>query len=63
MRRIDLCIGLSATIVRLRSAGAITTIDLTFRETSDHSILEGFPTIQVFSKLPTEVFGRHVIQA
>jgi hypothetical protein len=36
---------------------------VTCRETSDHSILEGFPTIQVFSKLPTEVLGRHVVQA
>jgi len=36
---------------------------LTCRETSDHSILEGFPTVQVFSILPTEVFGRHVVQA
>jgi hypothetical protein len=30
MRRIDLCIGLSATIAKLRSAGAITTIDPAF---------------------------------
>jgi len=36
---------------------------LTCRETSDHSILEGFPTAQVFSILPTEMFGRHVVQA
>jgi len=36
---------------------------LTCRETSDHSILEGFPTVHVFSMLPTEVFGRHVVQA
>jgi hypothetical protein len=38
-------------------------ISVTCRETSDHSILEGFPTVQVFSILPTEVFGRHVVQA
>jgi len=37
--------------------------EVTCRETSDHSILEGFPTVQVFSILPTEVFGRHVVQA
>lgn len=33
---------------------------MTCRETSDHLILEGFPTVQVFCILPTEVFGRNV---
>gem|GEM_PF-5908756 len=36
---------------------------LTSRETSDHSIFEGFPKVQFFSILPAEVFGRHVVQA
>ncbi|WP_174263012.1 DUF3644 domain-containing protein [Desulfomicrobium baculatum] len=36
---------------------------LTCRETSDHSILESFPTVQVFPILPTEMFWRHVVQA
>ena len=36
---------------------------VTCRETSDHSILEGFSTVQVFTILPTEVFGSHVVEA
>ena len=36
---------------------------VTCRETSDHSILEVFPTVQVFPILPTEMFWRHVVQA
>jgi hypothetical protein len=36
---------------------------MTCQETLNISIIEGFPTVQVFSILPTEVFGRHVVQA
>jgi abortive infection bacteriophage resistance protein len=48
---------------KLSQVGYYRLSGLTCRETSDHSILEGFPTVQVFSKLPTEVLGRHVVQA
>lgn len=36
---------------------------VTCRVSSDHSILEGFPTVEVFPIQPTKVFWRHVAQA
>ena len=56
----------AADLDRLKATGvdlSKLSAGLTCRETSNHSILEGFPTVQVFSILPTEVFGHHVVQA